>query len=74
MSDNQKTILVHGAKLLASDHPGWTIERLLCHPKHAIAFCRRVREKLGVSTLPDESILSTLLNQRKRGNLKLSEI
>lgn len=74
MSDDQKNdrlLRDAGAKVLGNLHPDWTLERLLCHPRTAIAFCKAVRREFtGAARMRDDEILWALLNQRKQGNLR----
>lgn len=52
--------------VMFNGYGSWTIDDLLCHPEDALEYCRVVRQLTG-SNLPDEFILKTLLNIRKRG-------
>lgn len=44
----------------------WTIDELLLHPREALQFCDDVRRKHRYFDLPDDIILRTVLNRRKR--------
>lgn len=50
-------------------HPAWTDEELLYHPDDAKAFCGVVRRRAGSPGLPDDLILRTLVNRRKRNGV-----
>ncbi|HMP57867.1 MAG TPA: hypothetical protein PKD86_00825 [Gemmatales bacterium] len=54
------------ADVMFNGYGSWTIDDLLCHPEDALEYCRMVRQLTG-SDLPDDLILKTLLNLRKRG-------
>ncbi len=48
------------------------VDRFLCVPYRAIGFAAVVRDRLGSDEdgLPDHAILETLINLRKRGQIK----
>jgi hypothetical protein len=46
--------------------PALTPDRLLCRPSDAHALCDAVRQSFG-KEVPDDLVLSTMLNRRKRG-------
>lgn len=48
------------------------VDRFLCCPYKAMGFAAIVRDRLGASDLdlPDNAILETLINLRKRGAIK----
>lgn len=48
--------------------PNWSIDKLLCNPDEAKAFCNHIRTFPGCAKLPDELILRPLLNARKNPN------
>jgi hypothetical protein len=50
-----------------------TVEVLLCHPSVAIQFCGEIRKRTELPTLPDDVILTCLVNLRKRKYIKLVE-
>jgi hypothetical protein len=52
------------------------VDRLLCRPHDAICFAAIVRDRmyLTIAELPDNVILETLINLRKRGNIKTGEV
>lgn len=47
-------------------HPAWSADELLCHPDTAKRYCDATRQRVGCP-VPDNLILRTLLNCRKRG-------
>lgn len=52
-----------------ADHP--SVERFLCHPEKAIAYCKVIREMTKLPDLDDSDILLCLLNQRKQKQIHL---
>lgn len=56
-------------------HKELPIDRFLCRPQEAIGFAAVVRDRLGsgILDLPDHVILETLINLRKRGQIKTGE-
>lgn len=66
---NDKVLIDAGKKVLDTKWSGWTFERLICHPRESMAFCKQVRESIGTGgKLPDHVVLWTMLNGRKRGD------
>ena len=53
------------ANCLSDMYSPQTIDEIVCHPREARALCNYVRTKATSPELPDELILSTLLNARK---------
>ena len=47
--------------------PGWTDEQVLCRPRDSMHLCNLVRQLSLLNDLPDDVILRTLTNVRKRG-------
>ena len=45
---------------------GWTIDELCLHPDEAKHFCVEVRRKFAYYDLPDDIILRSIMNRRKR--------
>ncbi len=66
-ADEFRDILV---ELHAAICPSWTVDELLAHPRDALADCTAVRRRVGCSDLPDELILKSLTNARKRGRIR----
>jgi hypothetical protein len=52
---------------LADMYKNRTIDELLCHPREAKGLCQYARRKARSERLPDDLILSTLMNVRKAG-------
>jgi hypothetical protein len=50
---------------MTQHHPGWSEDELLCHPREALAMCRRVRMQFPRAS--DDEICRALINGRKRG-------
>lgn len=47
--------------------PAWSIDETVCHPIDAIRLCGAARRRAGCNDLPDDLILRTLMNCRRRG-------
>jgi hypothetical protein len=45
----------------------WTIDELCLHPREALQFCDDLRRKHEFKYLPDDIILRSIMNRRKRG-------
>lgn len=52
---------------------GWSLDELLCRPDESISYCGEVRKQVAAS-LPEELILKTLLNIRKRKQFNLPSL
>lgn len=46
---------------------GLSIDELCLRPTEALRFCTDTRRRLGAFDLPDDIILRTIMNHRKRG-------
>ena len=44
----------------------WTIDELCLHPREAMRFCDDVRRRHAYYDLPDDIILRSIMNRRKR--------
>lgn len=51
---------------LNRNHPGWSVDELLIHPRDAMRLCALVCESMSV-TRPHDVILRALVNARKHG-------
>lgn len=61
-------------ELLDKTHPGWSVDRLCCHPKQAIFFCELAKRQLGVPrTADDFDILWAMMNDRKSSDRYVDE-
>lgn len=52
---------------LADMYKSRTIDELVCHPREARMLCNYIRKRADCKSLPDQLILSTLMNIRKAG-------
>lgn len=57
------------AEMLHNMHRAWTDEELLYHPYDALRYCAAIRAR-SQDSLPDDLILRTLVNTRKRSGRK----
>lgn len=64
-----KTIGQTAKSYLTTLHADWSVDELLLHPDQAKEICRRTNLRLG-RKLEHHEILRSLLNCRKRGDLK----
>lgn len=65
--DRKDLIDLFVSELAAVGRGMWTIDELCLHPREALRFCDDLRHKHGFVYLPDDIILRSIMNQRKRG-------
>lgn len=47
-------------------YPSWSIDELVCHPQEALEYAIIIRRRAKCSYLPDDLILRSLMNCRRR--------
>ena len=65
--DREELINLFVEELASTSRGMWTIDELCLHPREALQFCDDLRRKHGFRYLPDDIILRSIMNRRKRG-------